>query len=297
MSLLYRITKHTNGRLLLEGGILLCATYGTWSISQWLLSTTGLGNSLLIMLVISLAQCAIPFAVLSFCCRHFEQRSLASIGLIFRNVLRDTSKGALISTGIMSLAVLILWRVGAYQVVNISPQKDVAALIIGIITSVSAPINEEIFFRGTLFRHLEQLSGSWLALLVSGLLFGLLHSWRPYASWHSSFFLAVDVGFLCAGLYMLTRSLWVPMGMHFAWNVCEEFIYGLPNSGTTSSVSLLHALVKGPAWLTGGNFGPEASVLPFGICLIVNALVLALIMRKRVAVQCSGIAKAASATQ
>lgn len=285
MSLLYRITRHRYGSLLLEGGILLCATYGTWLIPQWLLSSTSLGNSLLYTLVFSLAQCAIPFAALSFCCRYFEQRSLTSIGMKVRNILCDTGLGILISTGIMSLTVIILWRLGAYQVINISPRKDVAALIVGIITAVSAPINEEIFFRGTLFRHLEQLSGSWLALLVSGLLFGLLHSWRPYASWHSSFFLAVDVGFLCAGLYMLTRSLWVPMGMHFAWNVCEEFIYGLPNSGSASAVSLLHATVQGSSWLTGGKFGPEASVLPFSICLVLNGLVLALVIRKRVVVR------------
>lgn len=190
MSLLYRITRHRYGSLLLEGGILLCATYGTWLIPQWLLSSTSLGKSLLYTLMFSLAQCAIPFVALSFCCRYFEQRSLASIGMKVRNILRDTSLGILISTGIMSLTVIILWWLGIYQVINFSPQKDVAALIVGIITAVSAPINEEIFFRGTLFRHLEQLSGSWLALLVSGLLFGLLHSWRPYASWHSSFFLA-----------------------------------------------------------------------------------------------------------
>jgi membrane protease YdiL (CAAX protease family) len=297
MSLLYRITKHPYGRLLLEGSILLCATYGTWSISQWLLSSTSLGNSLLYTLVISLAQCAIPFAALSLCCWRFEHRSLASIGMKFRNVLRDTSLGILISAGIMSLAVLILWKLGAYQVIHLGPQKDVVALIVGIITAVGAPINEEIFFRGTLFRHLEQLSGSWLALLITGLLFGLIHSWRPYASWHSSFFLAVDVGFLCAGLYMLTRNLWIPMGMHFAWNVCEEFIYGLPNSGTASSVSLLHAIVQGPAWLTGGNFGPEASVLPFGICLILNSLVLVQVIRKQGVVQWTGIAKATPATR
>jgi len=292
MFLLDRIIQHRYRCLLLEGGILLCATYGTWLIPQWLLSNTSLGNSLLYTLILSLAQCAIPFVALHYCCRYFEQRSLASIGMKVSNILRDTSFGILISAGIMSLTVIILWWLGKYQVTDISPQKDVAALIVGIITAVSAPINEEIFFRGTLFRHLEQLSGSWLALLVSGLLFGLLHSWRPYASWHSSFFLAVDVGFLCAGLYMLTRSLWVPMGMHFAWNVCEEFIYGLPNSGSASAVSLLHATVQGSSWLTGGNFGPEASILPFGICLLVNGLVLALVMRKRIVVRWTGTTRA-----
>jgi len=299
MSLIRRIINHPYGRVLLEGAILLCATYGTWSITQWLLAllaADGLNNPLFPGLALSLAQCALPFVALYFCCRHLEGRSLADIGVRFKHMPRDVGRGMLVSTGIMSVTVLLLARIGAYQLISFCSPADIVALITGIIASVSAPINEEIFFRGTLFRHLEQYAGSWLALLTSGLIFGFGHSWRPYATWHSSLFLAIDVGFLCAGLYMLTRSLWVPMGMHFAWNVCEELIYGLPNSGGAPRVSLLHAVVQGPAWLTGGNFGPEASIITFVICLLLNAVVFVLITKKQTAMRWKKINKAAPAT-
>jgi membrane protease YdiL (CAAX protease family) len=300
MSLLHRIINHPYGRVLLEGGIVLCATYGTWSITQWLLTllaANGLNNPFFPSLTLTLAQCIIPFVALSFCCRRLEGRSLASIGLRCKHIPRDVGRGMLVSAGIMSLTVLLLACLGMYQPISLCAPTAIVALITSIIASVSAPINEEIFFRGTLFRHLEQYTGSWLALLTSGLIFGLGHSWRPYATWHSSLFLAVDVGFLCAGLYILTRSLWVSMGMHFAWNVCEELIYGLPNSGGAPHVSLLHAIVRGPAWLTGGNFGPEASVIPFVICLLLNGIIFVLVAKKQTAIRWKGIgSKVAPAT-
>ncbi|GHO97064.1 hypothetical protein KSF_071120 [Reticulibacter mediterranei] len=299
MSLVRRLINHPYGRVLLAGGILLCATYGSWSITQWLLAqlaADGLNNPLFPGLALSLAQCALPFVALNFCCRHLEGRSLADIGVRLKHIPRDMGLGMLVSAGIMSLTVLLLARISAYQPVGFCSPADSVALITGIIASVSAPINEEIFFRGTLFRHLEQYTGSWLALLTSGLIFGFGHSWRPYATWHSSLFLAIDVGFLCAGLYMLTRSLWVPMGMHFAWNVCEELIYGLPNSGSAPSVSLLHAVVQGPAWLTGGSFGPEASIIPFAICLLLNVIVFVLVTKKQAAIRLKKIGKAVTVT-
>jgi membrane protease YdiL (CAAX protease family) len=299
MSLIRRIINHPYGRVLLESGILLCATYGTWGLTQWflaLLAADGLNNPLFPGLALSLAQCALPFVALYFCCRYLERRSLADIGVRLKHMPRDAGWGMLVSAGVMSLTVLLLARIGAYQFVGFCSPADSAALITSIIASISAPINEEIFFRGTLFRHLERYAGSWPALLISGLIFGFGHSWRPYATWHSSLFLAIDVGFLCAGLYMLTRSLWVPMGMHFAWNVCEELIYGLPNSGGASSVSLLHAVVQGPAWLTGGNFGPEASVIPFAICLLLNAIVFVLVAKKQTVIHWREIGKVAPIT-
>lgn len=299
MSLVRRIINHPYGRVLLEGGIVLCATYGTWSITQWLLAllaADGLNNPFFPGLTLTLVQCTIPFVALDFCCRHLEGRSLASIGLRFKHIPRDVGRGMLVSAGIMSLTVLLLTCLGMYKPLSFCSPAAIVALITGLIASVSAPINEEIFFRGTLFRHLEQYAGSWLALLTSGLIFGLGHSWRPYATWHSSLFLAVDVGFLCAGLYMLTHSLWVSMGLHFAWNVCEELIYGLPNSGGAPRVSLLHAIVQGPAWLTGGKFGPEASVIPFVLCLLLNAIVFGLVTKKQTAIRWRPLSKATPAT-
>jgi hypothetical protein len=61
--------------------------------------------------------------------------------------------------------------------------------------------------------------------------------------------------------YLRTRSLWMPVGMHFIWNYVQGFVFGLPLSGYTFPTSLLKAQVHGAAWLTGSDYGPEGGLL------------------------------------
>jgi len=270
------------GISLVEIGIMLFATYGSWFAVQWLTTATSLKDTPLVTSGCVLCQGVIPFVVLSLCCRKFEHRSaIDTVGIAPRYLLRDVTLGLMITTGIMSLFILIITRAGWYHLTGVLSQQDILPLIVALIAAIGAPINEEIFFRGTLFRHLERYRGSWFALLVSSFLFGFGHSWRPYATWHSSLFLSIEVGILLAATYILTRSLWIPMGMHFAWNVCEELLYGLPDSGTPAHVSVLHATISGPDLFTGGQFGPEASIIIFTICLIIDILILMLVLRQR----------------
>jgi membrane protease YdiL (CAAX protease family) len=75
----------------------------------------------------------------------------------------------------------------------------------------------------------------------------------------------VNIG--CAGVlfsvaYMKTRSLWLPFGIHFAWNFSQTTIYGFPTSGLDPTLhSLIRLTQSGPAWIVGGGFGPEGGVL------------------------------------
>ena len=68
--------------------------------------------------------------------------------------------------------------------------------------------------------------------------------------------------------YLRTRMLWLPIGMHFAWNFVQGFVLGLPVSGIQSPVSLLRAEVHGREWLTGGSYGPEGGVLALASILL-----------------------------
>jgi hypothetical protein len=77
--------------------------------------------------------------------------------------------------------------------------------------------------------------------------------------------------------YLRTRSLWMPVGMHFTWNYVQGFVFGLPVSGYTFSSCLLKVRVHGAAWLTGSEYGPEGGLLSTvafvgaGICLFLSA--------------------------
>ncbi|HEY7007276.1 MAG TPA: CPBP family intramembrane glutamic endopeptidase, partial [Sphingomicrobium sp.] len=95
---------------------------------------------------------------------------------------------------------------------------------------------------------------------VTSALFGLAHIMNPNATWFSSFAIAVEAGVLLGGAYMLTRSLWFPMGLHAAWNFTQGEIFDVPVSGLPEQ-GLVEAKLSGPALLSGGQFGLEASVL------------------------------------
>ena len=84
--------------------------------------------------------------------------------------------------------------------------------------------------------------------------------------------------------YMLTRSLWLPMGLHAAWNFAQGEIYDIPVSGTTVH-GLVEARLSGPPLLTGGGFGLEASLIAIVIATAFGLWLLWLAIRKGELVQ------------
>jgi membrane protease YdiL (CAAX protease family) len=106
--------------------------------------------------------------------------------------------------------------------------------------------------------------GTWLSVAFSALLFGFGHIWNPNATLFSSLSIALTAGVILAMLFVITRQLWVPIGLHIGWNFTLGAVYGAPVSGMEAS-GLLNASFPGPDWLTGGSFGPEASVITVGV--------------------------------
>ena len=80
-----------------------------------------------------------------------------------------------------------------------------------------------------------------------------------------------------ASAYLASRTLWLPIGIHMAWDIAEGNFFGVQNSGTEQT-GLLHTVLTGPEWLTGGSFGPEASPITWLVCMTVSA---ALLLRAR----------------
>ena len=149
----------------------------------------------------------------------------------------------------------------AFDVYNIIGRGGPDQLLTPLITMAIMPgFIEEIFFRGILFRWIGEFAGSWAALAVTSALFGLAHISNPNATWFSSFAIAVEAGVLLGAAYMLTRNLWVPIGLHAAWNFTQGFIFDVPVSGLDQQ-GLVEARLSGPELLSGGAFGLEASVI------------------------------------
>jgi len=125
--------------------------------------------------------------------------------------------------------------------------------------AISSAVGEEIVFRGVVYRRLEERLGTAIALLVSAAVFGLVHAGNTGANWVSTLAIALESGVLLALAYAATRSLWLPIGLHFGWNFTEGGIFGAAVSGGQSS-GLIHAPLSGSPLITGGAFGPEASL-------------------------------------
>jgi len=145
--------------------------------------------------------------------------------------------------------------------------------------AVFSGVFEEILMRGIVFRQLEAWLGSWPALALSSGLFGALHIMNPGASWFSSLAIAVEAGILLGAAYMLTRRLWLAIGIHAAWNFTQGWIFSVPVSGGEAPLGLLITRRTGPEWLTGGAFGLEASVVAMVVATLAGLVLLLLAIR------------------
>jgi membrane protease YdiL (CAAX protease family) len=172
--------------------------------------------------------------------------------------LKGTAAGLILGFLLFSTVVGIAALFGVYSITGSGDTRELAKDLIG--TAILAAFMEELLFRGILFRWIEEFAGSWAALVVTSALFGLAHIVNPNATWFSSFAIAVEAGLLLGGAYMLTRNLWMPMGLHAAWNFTQGFIFDVPVSGSAQN-GLVAAKLSGPTLLSGGGFGLEASVI------------------------------------
>jgi uncharacterized protein len=187
--------------------------------------------------------------------RLIEWRRPTELGT--RRAGREYLAGAAIGCALMSTVIGILFACGAYQVDGINPTYAIAAALFG--TMVTG-VFEELVARCIWLRMLEEWLGTWLALAISALLFGFAHAGNPGATLFSSAAIALEAGLLLGAGFILTRRLWFVAGMHAAWNFTQGSIFGVSVSGGTAK-GLLKARLDGPQWLTGGDFGPEASVV------------------------------------
>ncbi len=192
--------------------------------------------------------------------------------------MAGAARGLLLGTGVafflFSAIVGIASLLGAYVVVGWGGLTDWIILL--FTAGIYAGFVEEFIFRGVLFRWIEEFAGSWAALFVTSALFGLGHIGNDNASVFSSFTIAVEAGLMLGGAYMLTRSLWLPVGLHFGWNMTQGLVWDVPVSGNDVD-GLVDARLVGDPLISGGAFGLEASVIAlvvaggFGVWLVWRA--------------------------
>jgi membrane protease YdiL (CAAX protease family) len=191
--------------------------------------------------------------------------------------LRQTGIGLAIGAGLFCVIVAVAALIGIYR---IDGEGSTRGLLPALIASALFPaVSEEIFFRGILFRWIEEFGGSWAALFLTSAFFGASHLLNPNATWIAAVGIAFEAGVMLGAAYMLTRSLWLPMGLHAAWNFTQGEVFDIPVSGTNVD-GLVEAHLSGPALLTGAGFGLEASLIAIIIATAFGLWLLWLAIRK-----------------
>ncbi|WP_439656955.1 lysostaphin resistance A-like protein [Lentzea sp. HUAS TT2] len=181
-------------------------------------------------------------------------------------------KGVLLGLGLFGALMLLIVVFGGLD--GMSWGSFAGALgLVGMMFSVA--VMEELLFRGVLFRILEERAGTVISLVASSLLFGATHLVNVNATLWGALSIGLTGGAMLAAAYVLTRSLWFPIGLHFAWNFAHAGLFGIAVSGSNDVPNgLLHTTLSGPAVLTGGSFGPEASLFALLVCLAATVVLL-----------------------
>lgn len=207
--------------------------------------------------------------------RWREKRSVTELGP--KGALPELGVGVAVGAAMVAAAAGAMALGGAYRVVGVNGWDHAAKLVPLVLTLA---LLEEMLFRLILLRLLERWLGTTTALVASSLLFGLAHLGMGPANVPSTLLLGLEGGLLFGAAYLLTRRLWLCLGLHFGWNFMQMGILSADATMALKRSGLLQSEIAGPAWLTGGVHGMEAGLPAAVVCLGVAAVLLALERRK-----------------
>ncbi len=207
----------------------------------------------------------------------FESRGLGDTGLHWETgSRRNLLTGIGLGVGAAALVILPALALGLAQYIWI-PNPDSnpysmgrAAMFLPVLLFCGA-MGEEVFFRGFVLQILMRGYGRWSAIFTIGAIFGLLHGFNPGASTLGIVNTAL-FGILFGAAILRSGDLWYPIGMHFGWNVILPFL-GVELSGLTIRVTGYKLVWKAGTLWSGGEYGPEASVLTSVVLVLLGAAV------------------------
>ena len=232
------------------------------------------GNAWL-TLVLGVVTAVLAIYVYTWVVRRTERREPTEIAPAGAGV--RTARGVLIGVAMFVAVIANIAFLGGYHVNGLGSVTGAVGLL-GVMAA--AAVTEELLFRGVLFRVVEERLGTWIALVLTGVVFGLMHLVNPDASLWGATAIAVEAGFMLAACYAATRNLWVPIGLHFGWNFAAGGIFSAVVSGNGESEGLLDATTSGPVLVTGGDFGPEGSLYTVGAGVALTVVFLWLAHRR-----------------
>ena len=204
--------------------------------------------------------------------KFFDKKSVVSLGLRFnRFTIWDLLIGFFLSGLMVGIIFITLMAAGMLEIQSISWSGTSLPPVLGLFIwflgiGAAVGLTEEMAFRGYLLQNLQEGIGMTWAIIISCILYGVVHMSNPNSSLLSGTLIAV-IGFLRIFGWLRTGQLWLSMGMHAGWNFFQGPIFGFKVSGLKIESLIKHSL-SGPKWLTGGVFGPEAGIIVLPVIIL-----------------------------
>ncbi|NKZ02204.1 CPBP family intramembrane glutamic endopeptidase [Actinomadura latina] len=238
----------------------LLAVVAVWILGSF--GTAAVKDDPWLALAAGLLTAVVAVLVYGWVVRRTEHRAPVEVSL--KGAGAAIGWGTLLGIALFGAVIANIALFGDYTINGLGTPANAVALL-GIMAG--AAVTEELVFRGVLFRNVEHWTGTWIALVLTGSLFGLIHLLNANATLWGAIAIAIEAGGMLTAAYIATRKLWVPIGLHFGWNVAASAIFSTEVSGSNTPEGLLDATMSGPALVTGGDFGPEGSVyaVVFGV--------------------------------
>lgn len=216
-----------------------------------------------------------PLIVVSYrlYCQKIEKRT--SYEFSGRGAIGESLTGILVAVFIIGGSVAVMAAAGVYRIDGFN---NPALVVNFLVLYASGSLMQEVIARLLIFRLSEELVGTWASIIITSMIFGLLHAANPNQTPLSVFTLIIT-SFVFIGPFILTRRIWMVWGVHFGWNFTQAGIFGMPNSGIPFP-GWIDPVIEGPLWLTGGSVGVENSALTVGLTLAVSAVFFVMV-RKR----------------
>ena len=193
--------------------------------------------------------------------RLYEMRPFYHVGFFANHAgAVHLGVGVALGGGSSLLIVGVQWSFGWVRLEPLAnPDGWLTTVSFGLAVLVVGAVGEELLFRGYGFQHLICAFGPWFSIASTSLLFGWAHTANP-AFTRVSMINTAMFGAVFGYAYWRTRDLWLPLGMHWAWNFSLAAI-GANVSGLKIKLLGVSVVSTGPVLWSGGDYGPEASLL------------------------------------